>query len=299
MNRNLLRLAAIGATVLCLSEPARAQARVERDVVYGMYSGLALLMDVHHPEKPNGYGIVHISGSGWRAPVDFDARPLKEGGAVKMEGEPLVQAGYTVFTLNHRATPRFHYPAPVEDVQRAVRFIRHHAKKYGIDPARIGAVGGSSGGYLVSMLGVLDGRGDPRSGSPIERESAKVQVVVARATPSDLQTMPELAQVAQFAGGFRSDAAGSPEFRLYREASPVTHVSPDDPPFLIVHGDADPVIPFAQAEGFAKAFRSAGVTVKLVTIPGGVHGPNFGNAERAAVYQREIVAWLGTHLPRK
>jgi hypothetical protein len=88
---------------------------VDRNVVYGMYSGLALLLDVHRPEQANGYGIIHISGSGWRAALSLDARPLKESAHVEIEALPLAEAGYTIFTINHRALPRFAYPAAVED----------------------------------------------------------------------------------------------------------------------------------------------------------------------------------------
>ena len=95
-----------------------------------MYSGLALLLDVHRPATPNGYGVIFISGSGWQAPTTYDATPLKQN-QIPIWGPPLLKAGYTVFALNHRAVPRFHYPGAVEDVQRAIRFVRHHAKDYG------------------------------------------------------------------------------------------------------------------------------------------------------------------------
>jgi hypothetical protein len=111
---------------------ADAQTRVEKNVIYGMYSGLALLMDVHYPAQPNGYGIVFVSGSGWQAPLNYGAVGLKEA-QIPLWGPPLLRAGYTVFAINHRAAPRFHYPAAVDDVQRAVRFVRHHARQYGID----------------------------------------------------------------------------------------------------------------------------------------------------------------------
>ncbi len=151
--------------------------RIESNRVYGMYSGLALLMDVHRPEKSNGYGIVQINGSGWHRPMSYDAVPLKDGPQTSMYAAPLVEAGYTVFSINHRAAPRFQYPAAVEDAQRAVRYVRFHAEEFGIRPDRIGAVGGSSGGHLVSLLGVLDGWGDPEDPDPVNRESAKVQCV--------------------------------------------------------------------------------------------------------------------------
>ena len=148
------------------AQPELNAAKVERNVVFGGCSGLALLMDVYYPENPNGYGIIQISGSGWTKPLNLDAVMLNHHGAVKLMGEALVEAGYTLFSVNHRAAPRFTYPAAVEDVQRAVRFIRFHADRYGINSERIGAIGGSSGGHLVSMLG-----------SSTERESQPQKVL--------------------------------------------------------------------------------------------------------------------------
>ena len=133
MRTRSLLLLVVGALVLGPVEAA-AQARVEKNVIVGMYSGLALVMDVHYPANPNGYGIVHIAGSGWARPLGYDAQPISER-HVDIWGQPLVEQGYTVFSLNHRAIPRFQYPAPINDVQRAVRFIRFHAEKFGIDPA--------------------------------------------------------------------------------------------------------------------------------------------------------------------
>lgn len=270
--------------------------RIEANVVYGMYSGLALLLDVYHPDQPNGYGLIHISGSGWSAPLGLDARPLKASTHVQIEGLPLVEAGYTLFTINHRATPRFHYPAPVEDAQRAVRYIRYHAQAYGINPDRMGAIGGSSGGHLVSMLGVLDGRGDPEDESPINRLSAKVQCVVARAAPSNFvvdwggRGGPSL-----FLGAAVSPDADprSVEYRRAREASPITHVTPDDPPFFLIHGDTDDVVPIAQSEAIAEALRAAGVPVVHRRVPGVGHGPGLlADRELAA----EVRAWFDEHL---
>jgi acetyl esterase/lipase len=270
--------------------------RVESNVIYGMYSGLALLLDVHYPEQPNGYGLIHISGSGWRAPLGLDASPLKESGHVQIEGQPLVEAGYTLFTINHRATPRFHYPAPVEDAQRAVRYVRYHAAKYGIDPDRIGAIGGSSGGHLVSMLGVLDGRGDPEEESPINRLSAKVQCVVARAAPSSFVTeWGRVGAPTMLLGAVVPPDAelGSIEYRRAREASPIAHVSPGDPPFYLVHGEADDVVPITHSEAMAEALRKAGVPVEFRRVPGVGHGPGLlGDAALRA----EVRAWFDVHL---
>ena len=126
--------------LLCASGAANAQAKVERNVIYDMYSGLALLMDVYYPENPNGYGIVFVSGSGWTRELSLDAAPITQTGQEDVYAVPLAESGYTVFDINHRAAPRFRHPAHLEDAQRAIRFIRHHADEFGIDAERIGAM---------------------------------------------------------------------------------------------------------------------------------------------------------------
>src|SRR4051812_41718807 len=176
----------LGIILAATTASVSAQSRVDKNVVYGMYSGAAMLLDIHYPAKPNGFGIIFIAGSGWNAPLGYSAMPLKESPQVDMYVPSLLQAGFTVFTLTHRATPTFRYPAPLEDVQRAVRFVRHNAARFAIDSARIGGMGGSSGAHLVSLLSTMDGGGDPNDPDPVNRESAKLQCAVARAAPIDL-----------------------------------------------------------------------------------------------------------------
>lgn len=152
----VLWIAAVCSIFCALSPSARDQSatgrswakdlpagtRVDTNTVYGMYSGLALLMDVYQPRESNGYGIVFIPGSGWTAPLNFDAPSIKEERDQFDEfAKPVLAAGYAVFVISHRATPRFQYPEPIEDAQRAVRFIRFGAKRYGINPDHIGALG--------------------------------------------------------------------------------------------------------------------------------------------------------------
>lgn len=266
----------------CSSEPLQPQARVEKNVVYGMYAGLALLMDVHYPEQPNGYGLIYIRGSGWHAPTPYGTRQLKRNSVHAV----FLDAGFTVFSVNHRGTPRFKYPAAVEDVQRAVRFIRHNGQRYGIDSVRIGAYGHSSGGHLVSMLGVLDGNGDPDDSDPVNRRSAKVQAVVARAGAFDfanLKTDAGASALIDFLGT-TSDPNG---LSTYRMASPITHVTIDDAPFLLIHGDADPVVPIEQSELMLQTLMKNGVPAKLRRIAGGGH---------SAFDAAEAGRWLTLHL---
>lgn len=165
----------------------RAEGRIESNVVFGMYSSPALLMDIHFPAKPNRYGIIDIHGSAFRRPLSYDAPPLKDTSRHLNEFvKPLVDAGYTAFVINHREAPRFRYPASIEDVQRAVRFVRYNAKRFGIHADRIGGVGHSSGASLITMLGVLDGKGDSNDPDLINRENAKLQCVIALAPLTDL-----------------------------------------------------------------------------------------------------------------
>ena len=280
------------------AQPDLGASRVDRNVVYGMYSGLALLLDVYYPENANGYAVIHISGSGWARPLGLDAKMLNHQAHVGIEGKALVAAGYTVFSVNHRATPRFTYPAAVEDVQRAVRYIRFYADKYGIDPDRIGAVGGSSGGHLVCMLGALDGEGNPDDESPINRLSAKVQCVVARAAPT---LFYDGGIGSSFLGVGRNqvDAAASIEGLIAAEASPINHVSKDDPPFLFLHGDQDDIVPFSMSEKMDAALSAVGVPTKLVRVEGAGHGPSFPGATSHIDLNFERVSWLDLHLKRK
>jgi acetyl esterase/lipase len=297
-------MATIGVPVVVLlvlfGGVASLEARVDKNVVYGMHSGLALLMDVHYPEKPNGYGVIFIAGSGWHRPLAHDAPALKDSAAGTRYLQRLVDVGYTVFAINHRAAPRFRYPAAVEDAQRAVRYIRHNAKEYGIHGDRIGAVGGSSGGHLVHMLGTMEGAGNPDDRDPVSRQSSRVQCVAALAAPSELlkiRTEAGLQAVTSFIGApSRSAGPGTVEHKTYMEASPLTHVSPDDAPVLLIHGDADDTVPFEQSESMDAALRKAGVQVKFIRVSGGTHGVNFEGATNPPDVLGEMVAWLDRHL---
>ena len=205
---------ALGASLDVRAQPKAPPASVESNVVYGMYSGLALLMDVHRPAKSNGYGILFVAGSGFTAPLAYDAPPLKQDRQMEIYGSRLVEAGYTVFAVNLRLAPRFRYTAAIEDLQRAVRYVRYQATRFGINPDRIGAMGGSSGGHLVTMVGVMDGNGDAEDPDPINRLSARVQTVVARAASSDLLNVASSPAMVSFLGMILSPGPSPPPRRV-------------------------------------------------------------------------------------
>jgi acetyl esterase/lipase len=283
---------------LALFLPCAALAQpTESNVVFGSYSGLALLLDVHKPAAPNGYGIVVIPGSGWHTPLPYNANLLKQSREFSAYMQRLSAAGYTMFVITHRAAPRFHYPDAVHDAQRAVRWVRQNAARYGIDRERIGALGASSGGHLASMVGTLDGKGEAGSDDPVEQQSSKVQCVVALypvTDPAKVETVSGLQAITSFMGTpARFDA------KRFREAAPVTHVSGDDPPFLLIHGDADRTVPYAQSELMEAALRKAGVAVKLVRVPGGDHGSDFPGNTAKADWPGMALEWFEGNLKKR
>jgi acetyl esterase/lipase len=300
MRRNLVYFLAVGALLASDASGQLATGglgdRVERNVVYAMYSGAALLMDVYHPVTPNGIGIVYIAGSAWHSSLDYNATPLKELPLVAAATAPLVEAGYTVFAINHRNAPRFRYPGPIEDAQRAVRFVRHHADRFGIRPGHIGAAGHSSGACLALLLGVLDGVGEPGHTDLVERESAKVQAVASLAAPTDFINVPASFAQSSYLGVALFDRANTstPEYMIYRDASPVSHATAGDAPILLMHGDADPIVPFRNSALMRQALEAAGVTVRQVNILGGGHFPPFPPDEPDPFI--ETVRWFDEHL---
>lgn len=282
------------------AKPAATAPAVEKNVVYGMVSGAALLLDVYRPQKSNGLGVVFVSGSGWQASTEYGAVPLKEQ-QIGLWGPPLTAAGYTVFALNHRAAPKFHYPAAIDDVQRAIRFVRFHAKDYGIDPAHLGGVGGSSGGHLIGLAGMLASPGDPADADPVNRESAALQALVLRAALLDLRTVDTVEGVAYITSFLEAPPSQKSAAATYAAASPITYVTDKSPPTLLIHGDADVLVPLRQSTSMEALLGKSGVPVKLVVIPGGVHGADFGPNKRAdwPDYFGETVSWLDRYLKTK
>jgi acetyl esterase/lipase len=275
--------------------------QVEKNVVYGMHSGLALLMDVYYPDVPNGLGIIVANGSAWHAQPGYDSVQLKEGPGSDNAGR-LADAGFTVFSFNHRAAPAFRYPAAVEDGQRVVRFVRYNASRYRIRPDSIGAFGSSSGAHIVAMLGLLGGASDQDDPDLVNRESAGIQCVVGRATPSDLRTIltPLAAGISSFIGmpfqaGPRPTTESSLSYKLYREASPRFNVTKDAPPFLLIHGDADSTVPYEQSEILRDGLVAAGIQVELVRIRGGEHRPGSGASDPVDLFSR-VTSWFERHL---
>lgn len=282
---------------IIVAQPPMQFKKADRNVIFGMYSGLALLMDIYYPDYPNGIGLVHVSGSGFNKPLSMAAQPLNHQGHVSLECQQLINEGYTVFSINHRATPRFKFPDPIEDAQRAVRYIRHNADKFKINPDKIGAIGGSSGGNIVLMIALLDGSGRTDDDDPINRESAKVQAVIARA-PVTTFLNQSLYKNGVYLGlrGKEIERVNSLEYRIAKKASPVAHATPDDPPVLLMHGDLDKTVPIIHSQMLVDSLNKYGVENELMVIKNAGHGPSFKGGLNVSEVEGKRIQWFKKHL---
>jgi acetyl esterase/lipase len=267
--------------------------KVERDIPYAGTANPRQTLDLYLPEKPAGGGplplVVNIHGGAFR---------MGDKGMGVGELMPLVASGdYALASINYRLSGEAKWPAQVHDCKAAIRWLRAQAPKLGIDPERIGVAGASAGGHLAAMLGTSAGVAELEGdlGGQVGTSSA-VRCVVDQFGPADLLTQGD------HPSRKNANDADSPESQLIggalqenkekaRSASPTTHVTPDDPPFLIFHGTDDPLVPFAQSENLAARLREAGVDVTFVPVEGGGHG-GFGNPEVA----RRIRTFLDRHL---
>jgi acetyl esterase/lipase len=249
------------------------QGQVDRNVVYGMVSGAALLMDVYYPEESNGHGILIAPGSGWHAPSDYSASQLKDNGSVFVSIPSMLDRGFTLFVANYRLSPAFRYPAHIEDLRRAVRFIRANASQFGIASEPLGGYGISAGANLVGLLAFQDGDGNVDAEDPVERFSAKVQAAVVRCGGLDFTVGP-------VEGGVFASYLGEPKLSttpprtlsdVWIEASPVTYLSNDDPPVMITHARDDSVASYERAEIGVRALRDAGLDVEFIPRDTGGH----------------------------
>jgi acetyl esterase/lipase len=263
--------------VLCLilaqmgMEAGRADDFIRtEDVIYGRRPGVALTLDVFQPSKTNGYGLAFMVSGGW-----FSSHESINPAFLK----PFLDRGYTVFAVVHGSQPKYIVTEITEDIHRSIRFIRHNAAHYGIAADHLGILGASAGGHLSLTMGVHGGPGPQDDKDPVNRESSAVQAVACFFPPTDFLNYgkPEedavgVGILASFKPAFgpRSD---TPEGRqsLGREISPIYHITTNLPPTLILHGDADTLVPIQQSQTFAAKAEALGAQVRLVVRAGEGH----------------------------
>ncbi len=278
--------------------------RVDKGIVYHTAKGKDLVVDIFvptfenlnpmfgSPEEGRGKGIIDVVSGGFK---DSDDR-LREH---EMAGLFMVMCnrGYTVFAVRPGSVPQFTDLEMTANLQRGIRWVKENAPKYGVDPEKLALAGASAGGHLALMSMVNEEPGDPNAADPLMRHSTRVKCVVAFFPPTDFLRWENDQPVdysrephLMFSDGLQGHSKEEQDAMAAR-LSPARHVKPGLPPLLLIHGDADPVVPLNQSIYMEKAMRDAGNEVKLIIKPGGGHF-------WLTIVEEIIVAadWVGQHL---
>ncbi len=279
----------------------------KKEIIYGRKDGMALTMTELAPKmNANGKAIIYVLSGNWVSSERMlEAFPERSG--------LYIDAGYTLFGVMVGCQPRYAIPDEVEDLKRAVRFVRYHAADYKIDPYRIGITGSSSGGHLSLMVATSDNIVDAKSNDPVDKVSSRVQAAAVFYPPTDFLNYGKansFSQVSQ-AGLALMGIAGAFDFKEWNDTtrtyvsvtdiekkkqiayqiSPINHVSSDDPPTLIIHGTKDIVVPMQQSESIITKLREVKVPCHFILKEGGGHGWRNRDVE-----EKNFVDWFNKYL---
>lgn len=273
--------------LLLLSSNAKADPPL-RDVVFATVDSQQLRLNLFLPkDTKNPPLVVFIHGGGWR-----------NGSYKKCLTPWLTEHGFAVASIGYRLSDKAKFPAQIHDCKAAVRWLRAHAKQYGYSAERIGVAGTSAGGHLSVLMGVSGDRKDMEGkvGGHFDR-SSRVQAVVDYYGPTDFElrskNQPSRAEVPGSPVRLLLGVPPSKNMKLAKFASPAFHVTKDDPPLLILHGDKDKTVFLDQSKRIEEEYRKAGLDVTLEVIPGGGHG---GKIYFSPKYRKKVVQFLQTHL---
>ena len=234
------------------------------DVVYGQGGDRELRGDLFVPSDDSEArpGIIFIHGGGWRGGVRTQFR---------RHAAHMATLGCVGLCIEYRLSGEAPFPAAVEDCKCAVRWMRARADQYGIDPAKLAAVGGSAGGHLASMLGVTDASVGLEGAGWHPEQSSKVAAVASFNGVGDMKALVShrgaISAAAEWLGGMPGDLPD-----MYTLASPITHVDATSAPFLLLHGDADTTVPIEQSIGMEERLKQAGVRAEVFVVEGAPHG---------------------------
>jgi len=267
-----------GLLILPLAIQAADDYKVTTGVEYTRPGGVGVLLDAHIPEGKGPFpALILVHGGGWTQ-GDRTAKFIQPLFKV------LDQTGFAWFTIDYRLAPQYAYPAAVDDVEAAVRFVKQHAAEYKVKPDKIALMGESAGGHLVNLVGA--------------RNRVGVAAVVCFYGPIDmviwgksrLEGKPLSEGVRGFFGMQSLDDAG---WAKIRETSPRIYINAKTPPFLVIHGTSDEAVDYAQATLTVDLLKHAGVPCQLITVQDGVHGvSNWEKEERFQGYKPQLIAWL-------
>jgi acetyl esterase/lipase len=265
--------------------PSSPQMRLYKDLAYLPNGHERQKLDLYVPENSGGLMplIVWIHGGGWMGGSKNHCPPL-----------PWTRKGYVLASIDYRLSQDAKFPAQIEDCKAAVRWLRIHSDKYSIDPDRMVAWGDSAGGHLASLLGTAGDEREWEHGLP--DVSSRVQAVIDWYGRADLTRVSTDLSLEDSPSALLLGGCGKKVAALAKKASPILHVSKDDPPFLIMHGSMDSLVPMHQSQALAGALKKAGVESRLVILEGAGHG----GEEFLFVEQVKVIdAFLGQYLAPK
>lgn len=270
-SRPMRRATFLALLLACIALPGWAQTR-EQDVVYGKHQGVTLMMDVFRPAKPNGIGLMWMVSGSWISKRENISPEI---------AKPFTDKGITVFEVVHRSATEVTLAEITSDIARAIRFVRTNATRWQVDPNRLGISGGSSGGHLSLYAAAYGGPGDAKSDDPVERASSRVQAVACLFPPTDFLNYGREGAVAMSnpflkrywpAFGITDKTPPETALKVQRAFSPIYGDLAHFPPTLIIHGNADMLVPLQQSERMMEALHKFSPVHKLEVRPGKGHG---------------------------
>ncbi|MDA0658831.1 MAG: alpha/beta hydrolase [Planctomycetota bacterium] len=297
MNVTTKILLTLCVAATCKLNVGRAAAPV-RELIYAQVSDVPLALDLHLPEATapdSGYPtIIWVHGGAWRS-GSKESVPIQE----------LVERGYVIASVNYRLSPVAKFPAQIHDIKAAIRFLRANAIDLKLDQRKMIVAGVSAGAHLAALVGVTNGHAELEGavGEHLQVDSS-VAAIVSFFGASNLRSI--LSQSTPYGLNMRVPAlelllGGDPESRadLARLASPVEHVSADDPPLLLIHGDQDPQMPIQQSHELHGKYKGVKRPVQFEVVHGGKHG---GDEHYTPAMLELVAKFLEQHLasvPRK
>lgn len=272
----LMALIAFSSTAVLADDPLFAQ---HQNVVYAEVHGVGLVMDIFVPKgEKNGLAVVDVVSGAWHS----DRGKIRDH-MLTQTFHTLCRKGYVVFGVRPGSITKFSAPEMRDHVNQGIRWVKDHAKEYGVDPERLGMMGASAGGHLACLTAVTASDGSEVDGKkpPFGDTRVKAVAVFFPPTdflmfgdkPADLNSEDRISKLTRRLVGIESTVEPGAEdvSKMLTQISPARLVTPQAPPLLLIHGDADPVVPLQQSEAMVEAYKKAGVPVELVIKKGGAH----------------------------